>query len=186
MRALIPLLAVLLSLPAAAQEIEVPVETQVPILLKVLGFDRNVAQAAGPLRIGILHQPRVRSSRAVFEAFVAAVRKSGIRSVADRPLLLVPVEIDSEADLPGQLVSAGVEAVYVAPLRAVRISAVTEVTREHHITTLTGVPDYVIDGLTVGLNIRGQKPEILVNLVSQRAERADFSAQLLKMVRIIQ
>jgi hypothetical protein len=174
------------ALAVAAQELDVPVETQVPILLKVLGFDRKVTERAGePLRIGLLYQPRVRSSRAVAEAFREAAAKSGIRAVAGRALQFVSIEIDDESDLARSLGSAQVDAVYVTPLRAVRIEAVTEITRQRHITTLTGVPHYVVDGLTVGLGVRGQKPEILVNLQSHKAEGAEFSAQLLKMARIV-
>jgi hypothetical protein len=170
----------------AAQELDVPVETQVPILLNVLGFDRKVTERAGePLRIGVLYQPRVRSSRAVADAFREAAAKSGIRAVAGRALQFVLIEFDDEKDLSRALGSAQIDAVYVTPLRAVRIAAVTAITRQRRITTLTGVPGYVVDGLTVGLGVRGQKPEILVNLGAHKAEGADFSAQLLKVARII-
>lgn len=172
---------------AGAEDLDVPMETQVPILLKVLGFDRKVTDRPGePLRIGVLYQPRVRSSRAVADAFRDAASRSGIRAVADRALQFVAIEFEGEGDLARTLGSAQVDAVYVAPLRAVRIAAVTDITRRRHITTLTGVPGYVVDGLAVGLGVRGQKPEILVNLASHKAEGAQFSAQLLKMARIVQ
>jgi hypothetical protein len=187
MRRLTAFAFLLLAATAAAQEIEVPVETQVPILLKVLGFDRKVANHAGePLRIGILYQPKVHTSRAVYDAFREAAEKSGIKSVAERVIAFVPIEIDDEQQVARKLAGAAIDALYVTPLRAVRIAAIVEITRQRHITTLTGVPEYVVDGVTVGLGIRGARPEIVVNLASLKLERAEFSAQLLKIVRIVE
>ncbi len=44
---------------------------------------------------------------------------------------------------------------------------------------------YVNQRFAVGLEIKDQKPEIIINLSSTRAEGSDFSANLLKLCRII-
>jgi hypothetical protein len=51
---------------------------------------------------------------------------------------------------------------------------------------LTGVPDYIYNGISVGIDIKGEKPEILINLKSSKLEGADFSSQLLKISTIIE
>lgn len=179
--------ALLVAATTMAQDILVPLDVQATLFLKILSFDRKVqSQSSQPMRIGVLYQPRVRTSRDVFEGFQRAVTKSGMKTVAGRSLTLVPIDIDGEADIAGQLGREPLDALYVTPLRAVSITAITDVTRHRGITTLTGVPEYVTAGLAIGLDVRGQKPEIMVNLLAQKAEGADFSAQLLKMARVIQ
>jgi hypothetical protein len=51
--------------------------------------------------------------------------------------------------------------------------------------TLTGVAEYVRAGIAVGIGVRDDRPEILVNLAAARAAGADFSAQLLLLARVI-
>src|SRR5919106_2649996 len=47
----------------AAQEVALPVAVQVPILVKILNFDRNLSdRAGGRLVIGVLFQSRYRTS----------------------------------------------------------------------------------------------------------------------------
>jgi hypothetical protein len=176
-----------LALPSAAEEIVVPIETQAAILLKILTFDRNLADHPGDaLKIGVLYQPRVRSSRAVFEAFREAIAKNATRSIAGRTITVHPIEAENEAEVRRELSNAPVDVLYVTPLRAVPISSVVELTRRRSIVSFTGVRAYVDQGISVGLSARGQKPEIVINIAANRAEGADFGAQLLKMARIIQ
>ena len=51
--------------------------------------------------------------------------------------------------------------------------------------TITGVPEYVDQGLAVGIGIRRDRPLIIVNLEQARAEGAAFSSQLLALARIV-
>ena len=47
------------------------------------------------------------------------------------------------------------------------------------------MPGYVEAGLSVGLDIERDRPQIVVNLEASRAEGADFGAQLLKLARVL-
>lgn len=186
MRRLFTSLILFLSFGAGADELEVPIETQAAILVKILSFDRNLADHPGePIRIGVLYQPRVRTSRAVFEAFRDALEKGDHPSVAGREIKVVPIAVENEADVRGQLSVAPIQVLYVTPLRAVPISAIVELTRRRSIVSFSGVRSYLNEGISVGLQSRGQKPEIVINIAANRAEGADFGAQLLKMARIV-
>jgi hypothetical protein len=66
------------------------------------------------------------------------------------------------------------------------MKAVRELSRRTGVRTVTGVPHYVEDGLGIGIDLRGGRPEIMVNLVASRAEGGDLDAQLLKLARIVQ
>jgi YfiR/HmsC-like len=73
----------------------------------------------------------------------------------------------------------------VSPLRAFAVEDVVLLARSSQITTLTGVPRYVETGCAIGLDLKGDRPHILINLAASRAEGADLNAQLLKLARLV-
>ena len=90
--------------------------------------------------------------------------------------------IDNSTLIPLQ----GIDAAYIAPLRAVNVEALVGLFRAKHIRTVTAVDEYILTGAAVGLALRGDHAEIVVNLPGSRAEGADFSSQLLRLARIVQ
>jgi len=81
--------------------------------------------------------------------------------------------------------SLDVDVVYLTPLRAKDIGSITRVTRELHISTMTGVEEYVREGVAVGLGVWQEKPRVLVNLDASKAEGADFSSRLLSLAQLV-
>jgi hypothetical protein len=47
------------------------------------------------------------------------------------------------------------------------------------------VPRYVETGLAIGVDMKGERPEIVINLAASRAEGADLTAHLLKLARLV-
>jgi hypothetical protein len=164
---------------AVAQEMPVPLETQVPLLLKILTFDRTLSDASGePLVVGIVFQGRNRTSSEIGEEVRSRLQASA------RAIRVVAIDLDQTQDLRAALLRDGVRVLYVAPLQAVAVSAVAAATRERQVLSYTGVPHYVEQGLAVGIDVNGMRPQIVINLAASRAEGALFSAQLLKLVRL--
>jgi YfiR/HmsC-like len=54
------------------------------------------------------------------------------------------------------------------------------------IRTVTAVNEHLLAGAAVGLSLRGDHAEIVVNLPASRAEGASFSSQLLRVARILE
>ena len=65
------------------------------------------------------------------------------------------------------------------------MSEIGRIGRFRRFRTITGVPEYVDQGLAVGIGIRRDRPLIIVNLEQARAEGAAFSSQLLALARIV-
>lgn len=170
---------------AAAQEMPVPVAIQIPLFLKVLSFDRQLhARAGAEIVLGVVYQRGNRASvNAKDEVMLAlnAVRDS----VDGLPVRATAIDLDKEA-LAGALTKYRVTVMYVAPLRAIDIATVAAAARAAHVTTMTGVPDYIGRGLAVSVRLRGDRPKLLVNLAAARLEGADLSAELLKLAVVIQ
>ncbi|HEV7570707.1 MAG TPA: YfiR family protein [Thermoanaerobaculia bacterium] len=172
------LLMAFLALPAAAVEPSVPPQVQAAIIAKLWQFDRNFVHRE-QLTLAVLYQSKFRIS------FVTAHDLCHEFEAAHLPVRCVLIDI-SDAVAPDQQVPQGVEAAYIAPLRAVNVEALFTALRLRRIRTVTAVNDYVLAGSAVGLALRGDHAEIVVNLPAARAEGADFSSQLLKLARIVE
>lgn len=181
-------LAMLLSHGSAveAQEVAVPVDVQVPLMAKILGFDRKLDEhSKDDVVLGVLYQGRFRMSVSVAQEVQDAVKRLAPDAVVGRRMRSVAIDLDETPDLGATLTRHGVTVLYVTPLRAADLAAISVTSRTAGVTTMTGVPSYVETGLAIGIGMRGTRPEIVINLVASRAEGADLNAQLLKLARIV-
>jgi YfiR/HmsC-like len=182
------LVALVLAWPATAQEAEVllPADLQARILLNVLTFDRNLAERAGEeLVFAVLIQRRYIPSVEAGDGLLAALQSSSHEVMPGMRLRAVRLELDAGDRLDPALASLRPAVLYVPPLRALRIEDIVSSTRALKIRTVTGVADYVTRGLSVGLRLRDDRPEIVINLSAAIAEGADLNSQLLKLARVI-
>lgn len=181
-------LALLLAcVPAAAQEMPVPVETQAPIFLKVTTFEKRIADAKGrDFVLGVVFQSGYRLSVAVKEKFMDIAGREASSGPAGRSLKIVPLDLDGKESLDAMIRRAGVAALYVAPLRAFDVAEIAGVTRRAGVLSLTGVPAYVEAGLSITLMLNQDRPRIVVNLVAARAEGAELAAALMNLATVFQ
>ncbi|MCE5270935.1 YfiR family protein [bacterium] len=169
-----------------AQDMPVPVDLQLNLLLKVITFNRNLASRGGDsLRLGIVYQEPFRNSLLVCEQIERVYRSLGTPLVKGLPLALAPIDIYREK-LDEAVSQRGVDILYVAPLRAFDIRTIGELCRSRGIVSVTGVPEYCGQGLAVGIGQNRDRPEILINIRAAREDGADFSSQLLKLARVVQ
>lgn len=168
-----------------SDEQDLAMTTQYPLLLKILQFDRSLPQRAGQeIVIGVVYQGRFRASARACEEMRKVARSAENERIAERHIHIVELDLE-RVKLRDSLDSLNVNVVYVTPLRATDITTITDITREMHITTVTGVEDYVRQGLAVGLGLYQEKPRVLVNLEASRAEGADFSSRLLSLAQVV-
>ena len=168
---------------ATAQDMDVPIAVQIPVMLKVLSFDRQLrARAGGEIIVGVAYQSGNRASSLAREDAVRLF--SATHEVNGVPLRVVTIDLDHD-DLTTVLKQHPLTALYIAPLRATDIAEVAATAREAGATTMTGVLRYVELGLAIGIGQQGGRPKIFMNLDSCRAEGADFPAELLKLAQIV-
>jgi hypothetical protein len=169
----------------AAQDLAVPITVQVTLVARILGFDRNLARQKSELVVGILFQGRYRPGAEVAEAARAAIGGLSPAEAGGTVLRPVLIDLDDTPDLAAALARERITVVYVSPLRALDPAKIAIVTRGGQIRSFTGVPRYVESSLAVAIELKGDRPEIVINLNAARAEGADFGAQLLKLARVI-
>lgn len=163
----------------------VPMNVQYPLFLKILTFDRELADRAGAdVVIGVVYQERVRESWLAKDEFLRVVESSPVKRVKDLSVRAVAISLDDPAHLEDSLVRHEIDVIYVSPLRAFDIQQITKIARARSVLTLTGVPDYVDAGIAIGIGLSGDLPEILVNLSAAKAEGADLHASLLRLATL--
>lgn len=171
----------------SAQEVAVPVDVQVPLFVKILNFDRSLSsRARGEVVLGVLCQGKYRTSAAVADDVQREAHRLAGTAIGGLQVRVVVIDLDETPDLGAALHRLQVTVLYVSPLRGVDVASVSRASRAAQITTLTGVPRYVETGLAIGIDMKGERPQIMVNLAASRAEGADLNAQLLKLARIVQ
>jgi YfiR/HmsC-like len=167
----------------AAEPMPLAADLQIPLILKVLTYDRHFESKAGrELLIGVVYeQGDPESLKAASTIFETLLRFSG-KTVKRLPIRqqLVPM-----ASLTRLVPSMGISVLYVAPGNARNLDAITRFSQESHVTTVTGVPDYVRHGVSVGIDVAQQRPQILINLASSKAEGSEFDASLLRIATIV-
>lgn len=185
----IALLMLLLSsiVPVNAQEMETPVQIQIPLFLKILSFDRNLkTRSKDVVHVGILFQKNVRQSVQVKNDVLKTVEEMQQKEILGMPTQFIPVEFTSESDLASAATRYNLEVIYITPMRAVDISALSAHCHEHHMLSMTGVVEYMETGIAVGIGLKGEKPLIIINPTAAKNAGADFHSQLLKLAKIIQ
>ncbi len=172
--------------PAGAQGMAVEAGLQIPILMKVLAYDRQFdVRAAGTLTIGILYAPSDSASSKATGQISDTLYGFAGKTVRKVPIKYFQVEYTSAAELEAFVKAKGINAFYVAPGLDKALPAILKLAQARGITTLTGVPDYVKRGVSVGVGMGADKPQIIINLASAKSEGSEFDANLLRIATVL-
>jgi hypothetical protein len=183
---LVPLLGLAALPPVHAEEMALTAAAQVPLLLKILTYDRNFEKkAGGELAIGIVYDPADRDSAKATTDLGNTLFQSRDKTVKQLKIKYYTIEYTNAADLERFVKQKGISVLYIAPGNARNLANIVQLSQELHLTTITGVPEYVRRGASVGLALSQDKPQILINLQSTRAEGIQFDASLLRLATIV-
>ncbi len=170
--------------PLAAQDMDVPMQVQMPILLKVISFDRQLrARAPREVVIGVVMQGGNRTSMSAHDQALAILTATGTR-VDGLPVRVITFDLDRQS-IREVLSNVALTHLYVTPLRAVDIGELATQARVAGVTTMSGVAAHLERGISLGVGLRDGRPKILVNVRASRAEGADLSAELLKLAEVV-
>ncbi len=176
-----------LSRAAAAESMAFSAEIQVPLLLKILTYDRQLEAKAGTdLVIGIIHDPADRDSSKAADEIATTLYKFAGKTVKRLPIKYFLIEYTKPADLEAFVKAKGINMLYVTPGVSRALPDIIKLSQARHLTTTTGVPDYVRKGVAVGIGERQNKPQILINLPASKSEGSEFDASLLRIATVVQ
>lgn len=168
-----------------SQEMNVPIKVQYPLFLKILTFDRELEKRSDKeIVIGIVYQGKYNKSVMAMKEMAEVIESSSIKEIKEMSIQYVPINLDKQ-NLTAVAKGSGINLLYITPLRAYELQDILKISRQNQWLTMSGVADYVEKGLSVGLTLKGKKPQILINIKASREEGANFNSQLLKLARIV-
>jgi hypothetical protein len=167
-----------------ADELTVPIALQVDLLDRVVRFERSYAgHGETPARVVLVTKGDQAASvraAALASAAIAQIGKLGARRAS------VATQTFSS---PAALRSASGEAaiVYLMPgFTRADLQAIAVTFADSGVLTVGASNGDAESGAALGFELEGSKPRIIVNLRQARAQRLDFSAQFLRLARVIQ
>jgi hypothetical protein len=181
---LIALVVVLGGDELSAQSMSVPSDLHVPLLMRVLTFDRALQARGDAFVVVVLFQGRNRASVEAKDGAMDAIQRDKGLRITTLPVRVETVDIDATPDLVATLTRFGAEAVYFTPLRAVSIEGLVKQVRAAHAHTLTGVDAYLANGVAVAVRSRAERPRVAVNLTASKLEGSDYAAPLLAIADV--
>lgn len=153
------MLALFLVPTVAAQE--APAKLQAAIIMKLLQFHTNLGDQ--PFNIHVMGN-----------SDVANELKGMIGNNAGKATLNGVTE---SADLP----SGSCQVLYVAR----DVQKAIEWSQANKVLTVTGNSNYVSEGVTLGIGVENNKPKILLNLSSSKAEDINWNPAILKVAKTL-
>lgn len=172
------------AITVAAQEMSVPLDVQVELMARVFSFDRAMdARVDGGLTVGILYQDRYRTSAYTADEVEELLSRTEWASAGPAQIVRIPWE--GRAATEQLLREKKVRILYLAPLRSVDLQSVCDMCSALQVPAFTGVPEYVNEGIPLGVARRGGKAAILVNLPAARRTGIDLSSRVLHIVEVI-
>ena len=174
------------SLKFNAESEALPEEIQATLLLKILTYDRSLEdRVKDTIHVGIVYLAEKDQSRKNKDAMVEYLKLNQDKTINGSPFRIMEIKYGTETNLGETTKRNDIDVIYVTCGADNVVESISRLARTHGIMTITGQPSYVNRGLAVGLGIKEQKPEIIINLPSARAEGSDFSSSLLKLCRVI-
>lgn len=181
-----PLLLLLVATRAPAADPALPVAQQVPLLLKVLTYERTIMETdVTSVPVGFLYDPGNEGSRRQLDEFEGEFRQYADKTLHGHMVTLVPIPLAflGKEALPPE--AAGIRVLYVPPLGAAILPVVREWTRSRKILSVTPVSSFVDAGLTLGLVIRNGRTGVSINRSASDAEGKAWSDDFLRLCHVI-
>jgi hypothetical protein len=170
--------------PAWADELTVPIALQVSLLDRVVRFERSYAgRSDTPALVVVV--TKMDEAASVRAAALASAAIGQIGSLGARRASVATQTFSS----PAALRSASREAaiVYLMPgFSRDDLQAIAATLADSNVLTVGASNGDAENGAALGFELGGSKPRIIVNLRQARAQRLDFSAQFLRLARVIQ
>ena len=183
--ALVVLAALGLVAPARGDELTVPVDLQVQLVSRIARYERTfAAHASEPATIVVVARSRNPESQRVAAQLVAALSRTA--QIGGRPVRVLRHEFTSAAALVAELDRTHATIMYAAPGLSGDMDAIAHALSGHALITISAVGRDVDHGVVLSFDLVSSRAQIVINLGRARSQQLQFSAQLLRLARVVQ
>jgi hypothetical protein len=178
------LVAGLAAAPAFAASL--PAEFQAKLLVRVLPYDKTLAERTKSMRVGVLYAPGNADSEAAATALVAQIGKVAPgKRIQGEKLEAGKVPFGGKADLEARHKADPFACFFIAPGLGPQTAQIVQIARARGILTVGSVRQNVKAGAAVALVAEGDNPKIVVNVSGAQATGATFSSAFLSLAEIM-
>ncbi|OQY26885.1 MAG: hypothetical protein B6244_12275 [Candidatus Cloacimonetes bacterium 4572_55] len=173
--------------PMFADDMPVPPDLQVSLILKILTYDRALLERCPEsINIGILYVEGDKKSENGKDEITSIFKNFGEKkTISGMPFKYFELGWKQKSDLENDLKENEINLLYVMPGNRDNLSTITELSRLHHILTASGVPDYAEEGLSIAIGIEDERAQIIINLVATKAEGVNLDTKLLRIAKVV-
>lgn len=163
---------------------DVPMEIQYTLLLKIITFDKEFHKKFNDkVVIGIVYQGNFKNSVNQKNELVEIIKEKNFLVEGKKvEYQLLDISGNNISDL---ITGSKAKIIFVLPLKGINIKDIPEITKKEKILSFTGIPEYIKNGIAVGIDIKEGKPSIVINLGTSKREGTEFNSQLLKLSEVI-
>jgi hypothetical protein len=169
----------------AEEEVGVPVQLQMELLVKVAGYDKNLpARARGVVRVLLLTRRDDAQSKNVAQQAARALSGKSVKNF--------PVEVSEQvyadgASLAKAVKERGIAIMYATPGFAPGdMQNIGKALGGVSVLSAGALARFVENGVAVCFDLVGGKPKLLIHLRRAREQGVDLSSQVLKLARVIE
>jgi hypothetical protein len=144
------------------------------------GFERGSDRDAIVL---VVHRANNAESQRVSAQLVRALGR--VRSLGGRPLRVLRHAYEDEAALRTELDRRTPTVVYFSAGFGRDIPAITRAVGTRNVITVSAVGRDVDRGIVIGFELSSSRPQIAINFGRARRQDLEFSAQLLRLARVV-
>jgi hypothetical protein len=167
------------------QEIALPANVQMNLILKIINFEKNFIKYQNtPLQITFIYQKDYNHSIGFINEIKSFMADNNIEKISGRKIKIDFIDYSAIEHRFHDKNDAG-SIIYIAPLKAVKIDRISQLAKEYKSLTITGIPEYQKYFFSIILDMENQKPLIILNLQSSTAEGAEFNPQFLRLTKVI-
>jgi hypothetical protein len=175
----------LVSSPAAAESVPVPIVLQAELLAKVLEYDRNFPTRAGErAKVLLVSQSGNADSTTVAQQMAAALGR--LPEIAGLPHDEAVVSYRGAEELARLCRNRRISVVYFGPGFRDDLDAIRAALSSVDVLSVASVPDYVPGGIVLGFDVVSGRPKLLLNLPQARLQKVDLRAAVLKLMTVIE
>ena len=157
---------------------DVPASLQVALFYKIFDFDRNLTETTGQgIIIGVFYNPQDSQSKQAKEEIKEDFSKLSAIKIGDKSVVIKEIATTEQMQ--------GINIVYVTPGNDSSISEIVEKCHLYKVLSISGVEEYVKEGLAIAIKLENQKPRIIINRASAELSGANLSSKILSLAQII-
>ncbi len=169
---------------AWADAAPVPVSLQVPILFKILSLDKNLTRRAGEtINVGLVFDSRDKNSSRERGEFKETMGND--KKLAGKSIVIQEFDAASGGNLAEFSSKNSISILYATVGVEKLTDEMIRIAREQKVTTAASSLSYVEKGFSVSFEVEDNKPRIVINHDASKDEGCSFSAQVLKVARIV-